>query len=128
MPVAAAFEPNVPAPGGEKAKTIARTCDRADAPTGDRGQGRCGQGRAQKEKGAGGGGCRELEATAGGGVHAAARHGCHRRGGAGAQDLLHGPGGFCLVAGRDHDQPGGIEAERVEAMAVEPSKAGHAAR
>lgn len=118
----------MPAPSGEKAETIARTCGRADAPAGDRGQGRRCEGRTQKEEGAGGGSCRELEAAAGGGVHAAACHGCHRRSGAGAQDLLHGPGSLGLVAGRDHDQSGGIEAEGVEAMAVKPSQAGHAAR
>lgn len=128
MPVAAAFKPNVPAPGGEKAETIARTGGRADAPAGDRSQGRRGEGRAHKEEGAGRGGCRELEAPAGGGVHAAARHGCHRRGSAGPQDFFHGPGGFGLVAGRDHDQPGRIEAEGVEAMAMEPAEAGHATR
>lgn len=128
MPVAAAFEPNVPAPGGEKAETIARTGGRADAPAGDRSQGRRGQRRAQKEEGTGGGGCCELEAAAGGSVHAATRHGGHRSGGAGAQDLLQGPGGLGLVAGRRHDKPGRIEAEGVEAMAMEPPEAGHAAR
>ncbi len=128
MPVAAALEPNVPAPGGEKAETIARPGGRADAPAGDRGQGRRGQRRAQKEERTGGGGCRQLEASAGGGVHAAARHGCHRRGGAGAQDFLHSPGGLGLVAGRGHDEPGGVEAEGVEAMAVEPPVTGQAAR
>lgn len=128
MPVAAAFEQNVPAPGGEKAETIARSSGRADAPAGDRSQGRRCEGRTQEEEGAGGGSCRELEAAAGGGVHAAARHGCHGRGGSRAQDFLHGPGGFGLVAGRDHDEPGRIEAEGIEAMAVEPPVTGQAAR
>jgi hypothetical protein len=104
----------------EKAEAVARGKCRADAPA--RRRGACFQGRRRpqqqkRQAGIGGGEMQPLAGFQIERVDQAGDGGGRRR----AHRFLHGPQGFLAVGGLDHDQPGRIETERVEAMTMQPA-------